>query len=65
MGRRRSKRKPPPRRKMIEELPEQFTCPFCNSENSCEVELDQTRRVGMIKCNVCSETYTTVIKGRV
>lgn len=61
MGRRRSKRKPPPKRKMIEDLPQTFTCPFCNSEESCEVKLDQTSRIGMISCNVCNENFSTVI----
>jgi len=61
MGRRRSKRKPPPKRKMIEDLPSTFTCPFCNSENSCEVDLDQTKRIGMINCSVCLEQFSTVI----
>nr|NP_001104425.2 uncharacterized protein Dmel_CG40228, isoform F [Drosophila melanogaster]EDP28090.2 uncharacterized protein Dmel_CG40228, isoform F [Drosophila melanogaster] len=34
MGRRKSKRKPPPKRKNIEPLDQQFNCPFCNHEKS-------------------------------
>jgi len=39
MGRRKSKRKPPPKRKNIEPLDQQFNCPFCNHEKSCEVKM--------------------------
>ena len=39
MGRRKSKRKPPPKKKMTQPLETQFTCPFCNHERSCEVEM--------------------------
>ena len=61
MGRRRSKRKPPPKRKLLEPLPTTFTCPFCNSENSCEVNLDFGARIGIIKCNICEEgTQVTI-----
>ena len=37
MGRRKSKRKPEARKKNIEALDTQFTCPFCNHEKACEV----------------------------
>lgn len=39
MGRRKSKRKPPAKRKAIEPLDQQFNCPFCNHEKSCEVKM--------------------------
>ena len=39
MGRRKSKRKAPPKKKMTGPLDTQFTCPFCNHEKSCEVKL--------------------------
>merc|ERR1712142_1205906 len=61
MGRRRSKRKPPPKKKLIQDLPTSFTCPFCNSEKSCISYLDQARKIGQIKCNVCSEDFKTSI----
>ena len=61
MGRRRSKRKPPPKRKMIEELETQFTCPFCNSERSCTVEMNHDHKLGKISCNVCGEDFKTTI----
>jgi len=37
MGRRKSSRKPEARKKNIEPLDTQFTCPFCNHEKACEV----------------------------
>lgn len=39
MGRRKSKRKPAPKRKAIEPLDIQFNCPFCNHEKSCDVKM--------------------------
>ena len=39
MGRRKKANKPPPKRKAIEPLDTQFTCPFCNHEKACEVKL--------------------------
>lgn len=39
MGRRKSKRQAPTRKKNIEPLDTQFTCPFCNHEKSCEVKM--------------------------
>ena len=36
MGRRRSRRKPAPKSKLVEPLPQNFPCPFCNHEKSCE-----------------------------
>ncbi|XP_018801090.1 PREDICTED: transcription elongation factor 1 homolog isoform X3 [Bactrocera latifrons] len=44
MGRRKSKRKPPPKKKNIEPLDQQFNCPFCNHEKSCEVKMENVRR---------------------
>lgn len=39
MGRRKSKRKAPPKKKMTGDLDTQFTCPFCNHEKSCDVKM--------------------------
>uniref|UniRef100_A0A8D0F9R5 Transcription elongation factor 1 homolog n=1 Tax=Strix occidentalis caurina TaxID=311401 RepID=A0A8D0F9R5_STROC len=39
MGRRKSKRKPPPKKKVTGTLETQFTCPFCNHEKSCDVKI--------------------------
>ncbi|TFK01380.1 TNFAIP3-interacting protein 1 [Platysternon megacephalum] len=46
MGRRKSKRKPPPKKKMTGTLETQFTCPFCNHEKSCDVKMDRARNTG-------------------
>ncbi|XP_022251589.1 transcription elongation factor 1 homolog isoform X2 [Limulus polyphemus] len=61
MGRRKSKRKPPPKRKAIEALETQFTCPFCNHEKSCDVKMDRQRNTGQITCRVCMEDFQTSI----
>lgn len=61
MGRRKSKRKPPPKRKNIEPLDQQFNCPFCNHEKSCEVKMDKSRNTARISCRVCMEDYQTTI----
>lgn len=39
MGKRKSKRKAPPKRKATGPLDTLFTCPFCNHEKSCEVKM--------------------------
>ncbi|XP_070140967.1 transcription elongation factor 1 homolog isoform X5 [Drosophila kikkawai] len=49
MGRRKSKRKPPPKRKNIEPLDQQFNCPFCNHEKSCEVKMTTHKHLDMIE----------------
>ena len=61
MGRRKAKRKPPPKRKMTGPLDSLFTCPFCNHEKSCEVKMDKTHNTGTIVCQVCSEDFQTAI----
>jgi len=57
MGRRRSKRKPGPKKKLLGTLESQFTCPFCNHEKSCDVKMDKTRNVGHIACRICLEDF--------
>ncbi|KAF5284309.1 hypothetical protein FQA39_LY04602 [Lamprigera yunnana] len=61
MGRRKSKRKPPPKRKNIEPLDQQFNCPFCNHEKSCDVKMDKGRNTARITCRVCLEDFQTTI----
>ncbi|CAH3116470.1 transcription elongation factor 1 homolog [Pocillopora damicornis] len=60
MGRRRSKRKPAPKRRQ-DPLDKQFNCPFCNHEKSCEVRMDRVRNTGHISCRVCLEDFQTSI----
>ena len=61
MGKRKAKKKPPPKRKMIEPLDQTFNCPFCNHEKSCEVKMVRESNTGMITCNVCLEDFQTTI----
>ncbi|VDD94329.1 unnamed protein product [Enterobius vermicularis] len=61
MGKRKSKRKPPPKVKPIVPLETQFNCPFCNHEHVCEVKMDRERNVGFISCRVCLEDFQTPI----
>ena len=61
MGRRKSKRKAPPKKRLTGPLDSVFTCPFCNHEKSCEVKLDKTLNTGLIVCRVCSEDFQTSI----
>eukprot|EP00052_Salpingoeca_macrocollata_P035299 m.14238 g.14238 ORF g.14238 m.14238 type:complete len:149 (+) comp7800_c0_seq1:136-582(+) len=58
MGRKKSKRKAPPK-KSAGKLATQFSCPFCNHENACEVKIDKTRNFGTVTCKVCSESFQT------
>ncbi|EGW05429.1 transcription elongation factor 1 homolog [Cricetulus griseus] len=62
MGQRKSKPKPPPKKKMTGILETQFTCPFCNHEKSCDVKMDRARNTGVISCTVCLEDFQTPIK---
>uniref|UniRef100_A0A8C9TJS6 Transcription elongation factor 1 homolog n=1 Tax=Scleropages formosus TaxID=113540 RepID=A0A8C9TJS6_SCLFO len=61
MGRRKSKRKPPPKKKLTGNLDTQFTCPFCNHEKSCDVKMERSRNTGIISCTVCLEEFQTPI----
>ncbi|XP_065904413.1 transcription elongation factor 1 homolog [Dysidea avara] len=61
MGRRKSKRKPPPKKKLTGSLDTQFNCPFCNHEKSCEVKMDRERKTATITCRVCLEDFQTAI----
>uniref|UniRef100_T1H732 Transcription elongation factor 1 homolog n=1 Tax=Megaselia scalaris TaxID=36166 RepID=T1H732_MEGSC len=61
MGRRKSKRKPPAKRKAIMPLDQQFNCPFCNHEKSCEVKMDKSRNTARITCRVCLEEFSCTI----
>ena len=57
MGRRRSRKKPQPKKKLIGTLETQFQCPFCNHENSCDVLMDKTKNIGHISCRICLEDF--------
>ena len=61
MGRRKSKRKPPPKNRAIEALDTMFTCPFCNHEKSCEVKMDKSKNAARIQCTICLEDFQATI----
>lgn len=61
MGRRKSKRKAPPKRRLTQPLEKVFTCPFCNHEKSCDVKMELDKNTAHIRCTVCSEDFQTVI----
>ncbi|CAF1094453.1 unnamed protein product [Didymodactylos carnosus] len=61
MGKRKSKRKPPPKQKRIKPLETYFSCPFCGHDRSCEVKIDRKANVGTIECRMCRETYSTTV----
>ena len=55
MGRRRSKRKPETKKKILGTLETQFTCPFCNHTKSCDVKMlvfNVVRGIKMLVFNV-------------
>ncbi|KAM9091881.1 transcription elongation factor 1 homolog [Megaptera novaeangliae] len=58
---RKSKQKPPPKKKMTGSLDVEFTCPFCNHEKSCDMKMDQARNTGVISCTMCLEEFQTPI----
>jgi len=63
MGKRKSRKKPPAKARVIQPLDTQFNCPFCNHESSCEVKMDRARKTARITCHVCLECFQTQIHG--
>ncbi|KAF2347119.1 Transcription elongation factor 1 [Trinorchestia longiramus] len=61
MGRRKSNRKPPPRKKNIVPLDTMFNCPFCNHEKSCEVDIDHERNTARVGCRICMEDFQCTV----
>jgi len=49
MGKRKSKRKPPPKQKRIGALSLVFPCPFCSHDRSCEVKMYENSKFLLIK----------------
>ncbi|XP_077221244.1 transcription elongation factor 1 homolog [Tasmannia lanceolata] len=62
MGKRKSRTKPPPKKKM-DKLDTVFNCPFCNHEKSVECTFDRDNKIGMTSCRICQESYSTSING--
>ena len=53
MGRRKSKRKPPPKKRLTGDLDTQFTCPFCNHEKSCDVKMYGSMKQALKRNSPC------------
>ncbi|KAF7836679.1 transcription elongation factor 1-like protein [Senna tora] len=60
MGKRKSRRKPPPKKRM-NKLDTVFSCPFCNHGSSVECRLDTRNSIGELACRICQENFSTTI----
>lgn len=38
-----------------------FDCPFCNHQLCVEIKLDRDRRVGSLRCRICSTQHSSKI----
>ncbi|KAJ1644981.1 hypothetical protein J3B02_000827 [Coemansia erecta] len=59
MGKRKSSRKIV--KKERPKLDTTFACLFCNHESTISVSMDKDRRVGNLKCRICSASYQAAI----
>lgn len=62
MGKRKSRAKPPPKKRM-DRLDTVFSCPFCNHGTSVECRLDMKNLIGEAVCGICQERFSTSITG--
>ncbi|CAI0557819.1 unnamed protein product [Linum tenue] len=62
MGKRKSKAKPPPKKRM-DKLDTVFSCPFCNHGTSVECRIDMKNMIGEASCGICQESFSTTISG--
>ncbi|KAG8069678.1 hypothetical protein GUJ93_ZPchr0006g41886 [Zizania palustris] len=60
MGKRKSRAKPPPNKKM-NKVDTVFCCPFCNHSSSVECSIDLKDLIGVASCIVCLESFSTTI----
>ncbi|KAL3740010.1 hypothetical protein ACJRO7_021310 [Eucalyptus globulus] len=60
MGKRKSRAKPPPKKRM-DRLDTVFSCPFCNHGTSVECRLDMKNLIGEAVCGICQERFSTSI----
>ena len=60
MGKRKSRAKPPPKKRM-DKLDAVFCCPFCNHRSSVECHIDMKNLIGEAIYNICKETYCTTV----
>ncbi|KAI1814808.1 Elf1-domain-containing protein [Poronia punctata] len=57
MGKRKKSSRKPQGPKKRESLAKEFTCLFCNHENSVTVKLDKKSGVGNLSCAVCGQRF--------
>ncbi|CAN1166116.1 Transcription elongation factor 1 homolog [Linum perenne] len=60
MGKRKSRAKPAPRKRM-DKLDTVFSCPFCNHGTSVECRIDMKNLIGEASCGICQESFSTTI----
>ncbi|TYG82174.1 transcription elongation factor 1 homolog isoform X2 [Gossypium raimondii] len=60
MGKRKSRAKPPPKKRM-DKLDTVFSCPFCNHGTGVECRLDMKNLIGEAICRICQESFCTTI----
>ncbi|KAM7492560.1 hypothetical protein LguiA_035481 [Lonicera macranthoides] len=60
MGKRKSRAKPPPRKRM-DKLDTVFSCPFCNHGSSVECRIDMKNLIGEANCGICQENFSTSV----
>ncbi|MCL7034332.1 hypothetical protein MKW94_005072 [Papaver nudicaule] len=61
MGRRKSRAKPEPKKRLLEKLDKVFPCPFCNNLRSVVCEIDKKLPIGTAICYICNAHYSTRI----
>ncbi|WMV15945.1 hypothetical protein MTR67_009330 [Solanum verrucosum] len=62
MGKRKSKSKPPPKKRM-DKLDTVFSCPFCSHGTSVECRIDMKNLIGEANCRICQESFSTTVTG--
>ncbi|KAL5989821.1 hypothetical protein ACLOJK_010715 [Asimina triloba] len=60
MGKRKSRAKPPPKKRM-DKLDTVFSCPFCSHGTSVECRIDMKNSIGEATCRICQESFSTTI----
>ncbi|KAG6790299.1 hypothetical protein POTOM_006447 [Populus tomentosa] len=60
MGKRKSRAKPPPKKRM-DKLDTVFSCPFCNHGTSVECRVDMKNLIGEAVCGICNESFSMTI----
>jgi transcription elongation factor Elf1 len=60
-GKRKKSAKRATGKKKLEPLPTQFSCLFCNHDDSVVCKLDKVHRIGNLICKVCGQGHQCVI----